>query len=68
VDFDHLGEGAEPFRNPEMVRAGAELCIVVHSSLAVSRGVKGCARQAIVAGIPTYLIDRHRPARAAQGK
>jgi hypothetical protein len=57
VDFDHLGDGAEPFRNREMVRAGAELCIVVHRLLAASRGVKDCAREAIAAGIPTYLID-----------
>jgi len=41
VDFDHLGEGAEPFRNREILRPGAELCIVVHRSLAVSWGAKG---------------------------
>jgi len=40
-----------------MIRAGAELCIVVHRSLATSRGDKDCALQAIAAGIPTYLID-----------
>jgi hypothetical protein len=40
-----------------MIRAGAELCIAVHRFLANSRGTKDCVRQAIAAGIPTYLID-----------
>jgi hypothetical protein len=60
ADFGHLGEGAETFRNREMIRAGAGLCVVVHRSLATSQGVKDCARQAIAAGIPTYLIDSER--------
>ncbi len=53
ADFDHLGEGAEPFRNREMIHASADLCVAVHRSLAASRGVKDCARQAIEADIPT---------------
>jgi hypothetical protein len=48
-----------------MVRAAAGLYIVVHRSLATSRGVKDCARQSIEAGLPTYLInsDEGRPKR-----
>ncbi|MGO9809461.1 MAG: hypothetical protein ACLP53_01445 [Isosphaeraceae bacterium] len=46
-----------------MVRAHAELCIVVHRLLAASRGVKDGARQSIAARIPTYRInsDEGRP-------
>jgi hypothetical protein len=69
ADFDHLGEDAEPFRNREMIHAGADLCIVVHRSLVASRGVKDCARQAIEAGIHTYLIDSEQavPRRLKEG-
>jgi hypothetical protein len=40
-----------------MVDAGAGVCIAVHRFLMNSKGTKDCARQAIEAGIPTYLID-----------
>ena len=40
-----------------MIRAAADLCIVVHRSLAASQGVKDLALQAITEGIPTDLID-----------
>ena len=46
-----------PARNREMVKAGADLCLAFHRSLATSKGTKDCARQALAAGIPTYLID-----------
>jgi hypothetical protein len=32
------------------------MCVAVHSSLTRSEKTKDCARQAIAAGIPTYLI------------
>ncbi len=55
--LDRLGEDAETFRFREMIRARADLCVVVHRSLAATLGAKDRARQAIAAGIPTYLID-----------
>jgi hypothetical protein len=39
-----------------MVGSGADLCIAVHSSLATSVRTKDCARRALKAGIPMYLI------------
>jgi hypothetical protein len=48
---------AGPARNKEMVKAGADLCIALHRTLETSKGTKDCARQAIAAGIPTYLIE-----------
>jgi hypothetical protein len=43
-----------------MVRAEAGLCLAVHRFLMNSKGTKDCARQAIEAGIPTYLIDSEK--------
>ncbi len=56
-------------RNERMIAAGADLCIVVHRSLATCEPTKDCARQAIAAGIPTYLIetDRAYPIRLQAG-
>jgi hypothetical protein len=51
------GNMERPLRNAAMVAAGADLCIAFHRDLAQSRGTKDCARQAIAAGIPTYLVD-----------
>ncbi|WP_422928597.1 SLOG family protein [Singulisphaera sp. PoT] len=51
---------AGPIRNAEMVAAGAEMCIAFHRAISSSKGTKDCARQAIAAGIPTYLIDSER--------
>jgi hypothetical protein len=55
ADFDHLGDGAIRFRNRAMLR-GAGLCVIVHCSI-LDAGTKDLARQAIEAGVPTYLID-----------
>jgi hypothetical protein len=55
-EWDRLGGEAEIFRNREMVRAGAQLCVIVHRSMA-GKEPADLARQAIMAGIPTYLID-----------
>jgi hypothetical protein len=43
-----------------MVAAGADLCIAVHRFIFNSKGTRDCARQAIEAGIPTYLIDSEK--------
>jgi hypothetical protein len=58
-DWDRIGADAEIFRNGEMVRAGADLCVVVCRSL-LGKGPKDLARQAIMAGIPTYLVEGDR--------
>ena len=55
-----FGKRAGPIRNREMVRAGAGLCLAVHRFIFNSKGTKDCARQAIEAGIPTYLIDSEK--------
>jgi hypothetical protein len=46
-DFDYLW----------FVNAGADLCIALHRTLETSKGTKDCIRQALAAGIPTYLIE-----------
>jgi YspA, cpYpsA-related SLOG family len=50
---------AGPRRNAEMIAAGAEMGIAFHRAISSSssKGTKDCARQAIEAGIPTYLIN-----------
>ena len=55
ADFDHLGQEALRFRNREMLRAGAGLCLIVHRTLLDARS-KDLARQVITTGVPTYLI------------
>jgi hypothetical protein len=52
-----------------MVDAGAGMCLAFHRYLANSKGTRDCARRAIAAGIPTYLIDsdRARPRRLRAG-
>jgi hypothetical protein len=57
AEWARLGKRAGPSRNQRMVDAGADLCLAVHPYLANSKGTKDCARRAIAAGIPTYLID-----------
>ena len=57
ANWKGMGKLAGPVRNREMILAGASLCIALHGSLAASKGTKDCVRQAIHAGIPTYLID-----------
>ena len=46
-----------PIRNAEMVAAGAEMCLAFHRAISSSKGTKDCARRALAAGIPTYLIN-----------
>lgn len=52
-----LGKGAGPRRNRIMVSMGATTCLVLHRNLTQSKGSRDCARQALHAGIPTYLVD-----------
>jgi YspA, cpYpsA-related SLOG family len=56
LQIHHLGRG-DAAHHAEMVKAGADLCLVVHRSLVTDERVKDCAYQAIAAGIPTFLID-----------
>ena len=44
-------------RNRELIKPGADLCIAVHRSVGTSQRTKDCVRQAIQAGIPTFLIE-----------
>lgn len=48
---------AGPIRNQAMVDAGAQMCLAFHRAISASKGTKDCARRAIAAGIPTYLIN-----------
>jgi hypothetical protein len=57
ADWKRQGNRAGPIRNGEMVSKGADLCIAVHRFLMNSKGTKDCCRQAIAAGVPTWLID-----------
>jgi hypothetical protein len=54
ADFSHLGDYR--FNNCQLLRSGAELCIIVHHA-PLDDGSKDLARQAILAGIATYLIE-----------
>ncbi|WP_165252000.1 SLOG family protein [Paludisphaera soli] len=60
---------AGAIRNAEMVAAGAAMCIAFHRDLARSKGTRDCARRAIQAGIPTYLVEDERaePVRVRAG-
>jgi hypothetical protein len=58
--WNDLGRRAGPVRNAEMIAAGAEMCLPFHRAISTSKGTKDCARRAIEAGIPTYLIDSER--------
>jgi hypothetical protein len=51
-----------------MLRAGVGLCLILHRSILDAR-TKDPARQAIAAGVPTYLIDSDegRPRRLNAG-
>jgi hypothetical protein len=67
ADWATHGKSAGPKRNAAMVSKGAGLCIAVHRFLMNSKGTKDCVRQALAAGIPTWLIDSDdgEPARLA---
>jgi hypothetical protein len=50
------GKAAGPIRNSAMVRMGADICLAFSRDIAWSKGTADCARKAIRAGIPTWLI------------
>jgi hypothetical protein len=52
-----MGNRADAIRNASLVMSGAEMCIALHRNLAYSKATKDAARQAIEAGIATYVID-----------
>ena len=58
ADWANGGRRAGPERNARMVASGVDLCVAVHRFLANSKGTKDCARRAVAAGVPTYLVDR----------
>ncbi len=66
ADFSHLGD--HRFSNRQMILKGAELCLIFHRSV-LDDGSSDLARQAIAAGVPTYLIDSEegRPRRFPTG-
>jgi len=39
---------------------GADLCIALHRSITTSTRTKDCVRQALAAGIPTFLVEDER--------
>lgn len=66
ADFSHVGDHG--FQNREMLRRGAELCLICHRSVLDERS-SDLARQAIAAGVPTYLVnsDDGKPRRILAG-
>lgn len=60
---------AGPIRNQTMVDDGAEMCLAFHRAISSSKGTKDCARRALAAGIPSYLIasEAAEPKRLAAG-
>jgi hypothetical protein len=47
-------------KNRELIKDGADLCIALHQSIGRSQRTLDCVRQAIQAGIPTFLIADER--------
>jgi hypothetical protein len=47
-------------RNRELIKPGADLCIALHQAISTSQRTKDCVRQAIQAGIPTFLLEDER--------
>jgi hypothetical protein len=58
--WETLGKAAGPIRNTAMVQAGADVCLAFSTNLTLSRGTSDCARKAIAAGIPTWLVAEDR--------
>jgi hypothetical protein len=46
-----VGKGAGPARNTEMVKLGADVCLVFHPDLVASKGSRDCATKSLAAGI-----------------
>jgi hypothetical protein len=60
ADWYGAGSPPGPARNQAMLARGADLCIALHRSLTRSTRTKDCIRQALAAGIPTFLIEDER--------
>jgi hypothetical protein len=60
ADWKGLGNIAGPACNRVMVKSEADLCIALHRSITTSKRTKVCIRQALAAGIPTFLIEDER--------
>jgi hypothetical protein len=43
-----------------MVASKPDFCVAFHRSIGTSKGAKDCVRQALAAGIPTYLVEDAR--------
>ncbi len=54
LDYAHAGD--KRFQNREMIRRGAEMCLIFHRS-ELDEASKGLAEQANAAGVPVWLID-----------
>jgi len=59
-DWYRAGSPPGPKRNQAMVESGADLCIALHRSITTSTRTKDCVRQALAAGIPTFLVEDAR--------
>jgi hypothetical protein len=55
-----LGASTQTWRSCKPAASDADLSITVHRVIFSSKGTKNCARQAIEAGIPTFLIDSEK--------
>jgi YspA, cpYpsA-related SLOG family len=54
--FDWYG-GVDPAKRHQQMIAGADLCVIVHRTLATDELVRDVARRALTAGIPTFVIE-----------
>lgn len=61
ADWANLGRKAGIVRNQEMVRDGADLCLVFLMSGAENRGTKDCWSRAERAGIPVRVFTQEAP-------
>ena len=59
-DWAGLGNIGRSARYKQMIASGADLCIAVRRSIAESKGTKDCVRQALAAGISTFLISNEQ--------
>src|SRR6516225_12062009 len=55
-NWPHTGLPTIGNKNRELIKDGADLCIALHRTIGRSQRTLDCVRQAIQAGIPTFLI------------
>src|SRR5271165_4888554 len=56
VQWHQTGLPTVGSKNRELIKAAPDLCVAIHQSIGGSQRTRDCARQAIQAGIPTFLI------------